>query len=113
MFYPVKLENVQTTEFCAELSVGSASTILTELTDPTKSTHHYVSKANGKYSQLKITDKDVTATLGNRAKMILVKETLPPSHIFYATVAEFHSRVLLELVKVDTTKIWHVTMRSS
>ena len=67
LFYPVKLENVQTTEFCAELGIGSASTMLTELTDPTKSTHNYVSKANGKYSQVKITDKDVTATLGNRA----------------------------------------------
>ena len=67
LFYPVKLDNVQTTEFCAELGVGSSSTMLTELTDPTKLTHHYVSKANRKYSQVKITDKDVTATLGNRA----------------------------------------------
>ena len=41
--------------------------MLTEMTDPKKSTHHYVSKANEKYSQVKITDKDVTATLGNRA----------------------------------------------
>ena len=48
LFYPVKLENVETTEFCEELGVGIASTMLTELTDPTKSTHHYAFKANGK-----------------------------------------------------------------
>ena len=51
LFYPVKLENVQTNEFCADLGVGSASTMLTELTDPTKSTPHYISKANGKDSR--------------------------------------------------------------
>ncbi len=34
LFSPQKMENRQTTEFCKELSVGVATTFLTELTDP-------------------------------------------------------------------------------
>jgi len=36
LFYPQKMENRQTTEFCYELSVGVATTLLTELVDPKK-----------------------------------------------------------------------------
>jgi hypothetical protein len=41
LFFPQKLENHQTTEFCKELAVGVATTLLTKLTDPGKSTHNY------------------------------------------------------------------------
>ncbi len=34
LFFPQKMENGQTTEFCNELVVGVATTLLTELTDP-------------------------------------------------------------------------------
>ena len=81
LLYPVKLENVQTTEFCAQLGVGSASMMLTKLTDPTKLTYHRVSKANWKYSQMKITDKYVTETLGNRANN-------DPSEVNFATFTD-------------------------
>ena len=42
LFWPQRMENHQTTEFCWELSVGVATTLLTELTDPKKSTHNYI-----------------------------------------------------------------------
>jgi hypothetical protein len=40
LFFPQKMENCQTTEFCKELLVGVVTTLLTELTDPRKSTHN-------------------------------------------------------------------------
>jgi hypothetical protein len=42
LFFPQKMENRQTTEFCKELAVGVATTLLTELTNPRKSTHNYI-----------------------------------------------------------------------
>ena len=42
LFFPQKMENRQTTEFCKELAVGVATTLLTELTDPKKSTSNYI-----------------------------------------------------------------------
>ena len=36
LFFPQKMENRQTTEFCKELAVDVATTLLTELTDPKK-----------------------------------------------------------------------------
>jgi hypothetical protein len=42
LFWPQRMENCQTTEFCWELSVGVATTLLTELTDPKKATHNYI-----------------------------------------------------------------------
>ena len=37
LFFPQKMENCQTTEFCKEPAVGVATTLRTELTDPKKS----------------------------------------------------------------------------
>ncbi len=42
LFWLQRMENLQTTEFCWELSVGVATTLLTELADPKKSTHNYI-----------------------------------------------------------------------
>ncbi len=42
VFFPQKMENRRTAEFCKELSVGVATTLLTKLTNPRKSTHNYI-----------------------------------------------------------------------
>jgi hypothetical protein len=42
LFFPQKMENHQTAEFCKELLVGVATMLLTKLTDPRKSTHNYI-----------------------------------------------------------------------
>ncbi len=42
LFWPQCIENHQMTEFCWELLVGVAMSLLTELTDPKKSTHNYI-----------------------------------------------------------------------
>ncbi len=49
LFYPQKVENHQITDFCHELLVGVATTLLTKLTDPKKSTHNYINDGNFAY----------------------------------------------------------------
>ena len=65
LFYPQKMENRQTTEFCHELSVGVATTLLTELTDPKKSTHSYIKDGMLAFNNLSLAEKE--ASLGMRA----------------------------------------------
>ena len=47
--------------------MGITTTLLTELIDPKKSTHLYVSKVDGKYSYKNVTVEDMHATLEMRA----------------------------------------------
>ena len=66
LFYPQKMENRQTTELCHELSIGVATTLLTELIDPKKSTHNYINKGMRAFNNLSlIVEKE--ASLGMRA----------------------------------------------
>ena len=59
------MENCQTTEFCHELAVGVATTLLTELTDPKKSTHNYINDGMLAFNNLSLAEKE--ASLGMRA----------------------------------------------
>jgi hypothetical protein len=65
LFWPQRVENRQTTEYCHELAVGIAMTLLTELTDPKKSTHKYINDGALAYKNLSQKEKD--ASLGKRA----------------------------------------------
>ncbi len=65
LFYPQKMENRQTTEYCYELSVGVATTLLTELVDPKKSTHNYINDGILAFNNLSLAEKE--ASLGMRA----------------------------------------------
>jgi hypothetical protein len=65
VFFPQKMENCQTTEFCKELVVGVATTLLTELTDPRKSTHNYINDGLLVFNYLSLAEKE--ASLGMRA----------------------------------------------
>ncbi len=65
LFFPQKMENCQTTEFCKELAVGVATMFLTKLTDPTKSTHNYINDDLLAFNNLLIEEKE--ASLGMQA----------------------------------------------
>ena len=65
LFFPQKMENRQTTEFCKELAVGVATALLTELTDPKKSTSNYIN--DGLLAFNNLTDTEKKASLGMRA----------------------------------------------
>jgi hypothetical protein len=65
LFWPQRVENRQTTEYCHELAVGVAMTLLTELTNPKKSTHNYIN--DGALAYAKLTQKEKDASLGKRA----------------------------------------------
>ena len=65
LFQPQRIENCQTTEFCWELLVGVTATLLTELTDPKKSTHNYINDGFLAFQNLSWAEKE--ASLGMRA----------------------------------------------
>lgn len=65
LFWPERMENRQTTEYCYELAVGVSTTLLTELTDPKKSTHNYIN--NGVLAYKNLNQKEKEASLGKRA----------------------------------------------
>ena len=65
LFYPQKMENRQTTELCHELSIGVATTLLTELINPKKSTHNYINNGMLAFNNLSLAEKE--ASLGMRA----------------------------------------------
>jgi hypothetical protein len=65
LFFPQKMENHQTTEFCKDLLVGVATTLLTKLTDPRKSTHNYINDGLFAFNNLSAVEKE--ASLGMRA----------------------------------------------
>jgi hypothetical protein len=60
-----KMENRQATDFCKELVVGVATTLLTELTNPKKSTHNYINDGLLAFDNLSVAEKE--ASLGMRA----------------------------------------------
>jgi hypothetical protein len=65
LFFPQKMENLQTTEFCKELLVGVATKLLTKLTNPRKSTHNYINNGMLAFNNLSVAEKE--ASLGMRA----------------------------------------------
>jgi hypothetical protein len=65
LFLPQRMENHQTTEFCWELSVGVATTLLTELIDPKKATHNYIHDGVLAFNNISQTEKD--SSMGKRA----------------------------------------------
>ncbi len=65
LFFPQKMDNHQTTEFCKELLVGVSSMLLTKLTDPRKSTHNYINDGLLVFNNLSAAKKE--ASLGMRA----------------------------------------------
>ncbi len=60
LFFPQKMENRQTTAFCKELVVGVATTLLTELTDPRKSTHNYINNGLLAFNNLSLAEKEAS-----------------------------------------------------
>ncbi len=65
LFFPQKMENCQTTEFCKELSVGVATALLTKWTDHKKATHNYINNGLLAFINLSLAEKE--ASLGMRA----------------------------------------------
>ncbi len=65
LFFPQKMENYQTTQFCKELAVGVATTLLTKLIDTRKSTHNYINNGLLAFNNLSLAEKE--ASLGMRA----------------------------------------------
>jgi hypothetical protein len=65
LFWPQHIENRQMTEFCWELLVGVAATLLTELTDPKKLTHNYINDGLLAFQNLSQAEKE--ASLGMKA----------------------------------------------
>jgi hypothetical protein len=65
LFWPQHIENRQMTEFYWELLVGVATTLLTESTDPKKSTHNYINDGLLAFQNLLQAEKE--ASLGMRA----------------------------------------------
>jgi hypothetical protein len=67
------MENCQTTEFCKELAVGVATTLLTKLTEPKKSAHNYINDGLLAFNNLTAAEKE--ASLGMRANTIKKSRT--------------------------------------
>ena len=67
LFYPTRMENRQTHQFCCRLAEEIASTILAELRDPRKATSQYLSSCMGKYSKAVIAEDDRQACMGKLA----------------------------------------------
>ncbi len=65
LFFPRKMENHQTTEFCKELLVGVATMFLAKLTNPRKSTHNYINDGLLVFLNLSAAEKE--ESLGMRA----------------------------------------------
>jgi hypothetical protein len=67
LFMPTRQRNRQTHQFCCDLAIHIAVTIMTEMEDTRKATHLYLSHAQGEFSQAVISDKEEKATFGMRA----------------------------------------------
>ncbi len=65
LFWPQHIENCQMTEFFRESSVRVATTLLSELTGPKKSTHNYINDGLLAFQNLSQAEKE--ASLGMRA----------------------------------------------
>jgi hypothetical protein len=67
LFYPTKMENRQTHQFCCRLTEEIASTILAELRDPRKATSQYLSRCVVKYSKSVIAEDYHQVCMGKMA----------------------------------------------
>ena len=67
LFYPARMENCQTHQFCCRLAEEVASTIFADLHDPKRATSNYLSSASGKYSQVVITEDERQVCMGKMA----------------------------------------------
>ena len=65
LFWPTSQAKRETTDFCAELAVGVATTFLTQFESGV--TANYLSKIDGIYSIKVLTDKEIEQSLGVRA----------------------------------------------
>lgn len=81
LFMPTKERNRQTEQFCRDLSVAIAITLLAEMEDPKKATHCYLSMAEGEYSQAVISQQEELASYGMRANN-------DPSEGMFATLTD-------------------------
>jgi hypothetical protein len=81
LFYPTKMRNRETTEFCFTLASGIATTIIIEMEDTKKASYEYLSAKLGKCSQAVITKEEELATIGLRA-------TNDPSEGMFATFTD-------------------------
>jgi hypothetical protein len=81
VFFPAKLRNRETTQFCIRLSKGIATVLLVELEDTSKATHQYVSACLGGRSIAVITRAEELSTVGLRA-------TNDPSEGSFATFTD-------------------------
>jgi hypothetical protein len=81
VFFPTKLRNRETTQFCIRLSKGIATVLLVELEDTSKATHHYVSACLGDRSIAVITRAEELSTVGLHA-------TNDPSEGSFATFTD-------------------------
>ena len=67
LFWPTLESNRETTEFCIELASGIGTTMVMELEDPSKATHHYLSAVDRKWIQKMLSKEKMEASLGIRA----------------------------------------------
>ncbi len=67
LFYPTRVDIIQSTDFCKEIAVVIATRLLRELRDESKVTHHYMESMNGKYSAAVITEDERKAGMGIEA----------------------------------------------
>jgi hypothetical protein len=81
VFFPAKLRNRETTEFCIKLAKAIATVLLVELEDTSKATHQYVSACLGDRSIAVITREEELSTVGLRA-------TNDPSEGSFATFTD-------------------------
>jgi hypothetical protein len=82
VFFPAKLCNRETTEFCIKLAKAIATVLLVELEDTSKATHQYLSVCLGDRSIAVTTREEELSTVGLRATMILLRVHLLLSQMF-------------------------------
>jgi hypothetical protein len=86
LFMPTRERNLQTTQFCHELEVDVAITILTEMEDEPKATHLNLLTANGTYSKAVVSADEECTSFGMHANNDPSEGTLLHSIIFCAMV---------------------------
>ena len=67
VFYPERMEVIQTSKICETLAVEAAATMLAEFCDKRKATSAYLSEACGIRSQVKLSKEELEGSLGLHA----------------------------------------------
>ena len=67
LFYPLRVENQDTSPHVIKMAVELANFLLAELCDPKKATSNYLSSAKSKFRQGQITDKEHEALIDKMA----------------------------------------------